>query len=167
MGKESAQRLDMIQEYYGSVWTLCVAMNSSSTHFAHALENTTPFYRGWITWQAVSEVSEWFLYPSASCTTALASWIVFQSTNILTGLNVRVCVVTLRMKRVRGFSFDLLVSSAVDEHKVIKVRTSNGERYALDIAGAKFDLYTTVVPWRQYVDLHAREVLFSEDIFNA
>ena len=42
----------------------------------------------------------------------------------------------LRMKRVHDFSFHVPLSIAMDEHKVLKVTTSNGESYALDIAGA-------------------------------
>ena len=55
----------------------------------------------------------------------------------------------------------------MEEHKVFKAKTSNGERYALDIAGARFGLYTVMVPWKRYVHLHVREILSSEDIILA
>ena len=90
--------------------------------------------------------------------------IVFEPTDMLTGLNVRVCRVSVRMKRMRGFSFNVPMDLAMDEHRVLKATTSNGESYALDVAGAQFGLYTAVVPWRKYVDLHVWEVQSSEDI---
>ena len=96
--------------------------------------------------------------------------IVFESTDMLTGLNVRVCVMNLKIKRVRGFSFDATnapVGLAMDKHKVIKATTSNGESYALDVAGAQFGLHTVVVPWKRYVDLHVCEIQSSEDIIIA
>ena len=93
--------------------------------------------------------------------------IVFDSIDMLIGLNVRVCSNTLRMKRVRGFSFDAPVGLAKDEHKVIKATTSNGESYALDVAGAQFGLYTAVVPWKRYVDLYVCGIQSSEDIIIA
>ena len=68
------------------------------------------------------------------------------------------------MKRVRGFSFDVPIDLAMDEHKVLTATTNNGESYALDLAGAQFGLYTAVVPWKQYIDLHVRRVQSSEDI---
>ena len=74
---------------------------------------------------------------------------------------------SLRMKRVRGFSFDAPIGLAMDEHKVLKATTSNGESYALDIAGAQFGLYTAIVPWKRYVDLHVCEIQSSEDIILA
>ena len=53
---------------------------------------------------------------------------------------------------------------AMDEHKVLKATISNGESYALDIAGAQFGLHTAVVPRDQYVDLHVCQIHGSEDI---
>ena len=93
--------------------------------------------------------------------------IVFESTNMLTGLNVCVHMITLRMKRVRAFSFDPPVSPLIDVHKVIKVEISNGESYALDIAGAKFGLFKAMVPWSEYVRDHVRGTLSSENIILA
>ena len=86
---------------------------------------------------------------------------------MLTGLNVRLSFMTLRMKRVRRVSFDEPEGLAMEEHKVFKVKTSNGERYALDIAGARFGLYTVMVPWKRYVHVHVRGVLSSEAIILA
>ena len=87
--------------------------------------------------------------------------IVFESTDILIGLNVRVYIMTLRMKRARIFSFDL---RQVNQHKVFKVVTSYGESYALDIAGAQFGLDTTPILWNRYFILHVYEVLSSEEV---
>ena len=66
-----------------------------------------------------------------------------------------------------GVLLDQPVSPLIDEHKVIKAKTSNGKSYALDIAGAKFGLYKARLSWRRYVDLHIRETLSSEDIILA
>ena len=90
--------------------------------------------------------------------------VVLESTDMLTGLNVRIYGMTLRMKRVRGFSFDAPIGLAMDEHKVIKATTENGESYALDIAAAQFGIYTVAVPWKRYVDLHVCKIQSSEDI---
>ena len=71
---------------------------------------------------------------------------------------------TLRMKRVRGFYFESPIRLAMDEHKVLKATTTNGESYALDIAGVQFGQHTAVVPWQHYVDQHVREIHGSEDV---
>ena len=86
---------------------------------------------------------------------------------MLTGLNVRLSCVTLRMKRVCRVSFDESIGLAMEEHKVFKAKTSNRERYALDIAGARFGLYTVMVPWKRYVHRHVRYILSSEEIILA
>ena len=84
---------------------------------------------------------------------------------------------TLKMKRVRGFSFDAKkgpfevlprcfrptvpvdgIGLAMDQHKVLEATTCNGERYALDITGAQFGFYEAILPWKEYVDLHVCEV---------
>ena len=90
--------------------------------------------------------------------------IVFESTDMLIGLNVRVCRVNLRMKRTRSLSFEALLSRTLDQHKVFKITTGNSESYALDIAGAQFGLHTAVVSWQRYVDRYLRDIQSSEDI---
>ena len=65
---------------------------------------------------------------------------------------------------VRGFSFESLTGLAVDEHKVLKAPTRNNEGYALSIADEQFCLFTAIVPWQRYVDLHVREIQGSGDI---
>ena len=87
--------------------------------------------------------------------------IVFKSTDILIDLNVRVYIMTVRMKRARIFTFD---ARQVNQHKVFKVITSYGESYALDIAGAQFGLDTTPILWNRYFILHVYAVLSSEEI---
>ena len=86
---------------------------------------------------------------------------------MLTGLNVRLSCVTLRMKRVRRVYFDVPRGLAMEEHKVFKAKTSNGERYALDVAGARFGLYTVMMPWKRYVHRQVRYILSSEEIILA
>ena len=66
--------------------------------------------------------------------------------------------------RVRGFSFESPIHLAVDEHKVLRAPTRNSESYTFDVAESQFSLFTAIVPWQQYVDLHVCEIQDSEDI---
>lgn len=90
--------------------------------------------------------------------------IVFEPTDILTSLDVRVYLMTLIMNRSRISTFHLRQLRVIHQHKVFKIITSNRESYALDIAGAQFGLHAVIIPWNRYLDLHVREVQSSEDI---
>lgn len=48
-------------------------------------------------------------------------------------------------------------------HEVIQVTLKNGEKYALDIAGAQYGQFNTVTPWDLYVRLHVKNVLRRHD----
>ena len=48
-------------------------------------------------------------------------------------------------------------------HEVIQVTLESGERYALDIAGAQYGQFNTVIPWDIYVRNHVKNVLRRHD----
>ena len=44
-------------------------------------------------------------------------------------------------------------------HEVIQVTLKNGEKYVLDLAGAQYGQFTTVIPWETYLQSHVKDVI--------
>ena len=59
--------------------------------------------------------------------------------------NQHLSEVTVRMKKDRLFSYREFANIPMDQHKIVKLTTSNGESYALDVAGGQFGQYAPIV----------------------
>ena len=73
-------------------------------------------------------------------------------------MDVRVEDVTVCMNgRTREFSFQ------ETGHRLLIITLTNGEEYAIDVAGAQFGLYTTIMPWTEYEQKYVDWVVARKD----
>ena len=92
------------------------------------------------------------------------SLVVHESTDVFLDLGHRVSDVTLRMKEDRLFSYREFANVPKDQHKIVKLTISNGERYALDVAGGQFGLYAPIVEWDMYILFNVQRIEASQNI---
>ena len=80
-----------------------------------------------------------------------------------TGLCKEMKDVVVSTKNHRRNFVDIDTRAPIDNtkygHEVIQVTLKNGENYALDIAGAQYGQFNTVIPWDVYVRSHVKNVL--------
>lgn len=69
----------------------------------------------------------------------------------------------LMRDRVRRFWFEEQGILIGGQHKVLGITMQNGEKYAIDMAGAQFGLTVAILPWDVYVALHVRGIPKIED----
>lgn len=83
------------------------------------------------------------------------------------GLYKEISDVVVSTKNHRRSFINVDIQAPIDNtkygHEVIQVTLKNGEKYALDIAGAQYGQFSTVIPWDLYVRSYVKKVLRRHD----